>query len=326
MGDVSAIVLSNGEPCTARALACLDRQTLCPEEVLLVGPEVSPFYRAFNAGAEQVKTEFFVQVDSDMVLDEDCVEGLRSRMSEGVGMVSGLLRDPLLLRIMGVHLFRTECVRATAYSDSVVPESDFSTAMQDAGWILICALAPDKPGLLRNTFGLHDPGYTLASTYSKFLVTGSQIRHRGVGVRARSLLDQLLNSRHEHAIIACLAAARGYTLALHEDFQRPFSAVSECAFLERFFGSEDQEPLGDGVHLDLGTTDWRGLFDAAARVGQELSRRRSPRKFVQTMRTVYRTPDLPSFVALTGLCDGVFRDLGSSDSRYHYEHLVGLFN
>ena len=326
MDDVSAIVLSNGEACTARALACLDRQTLRPAETILVGPEVSPFYRAFNAGAAQVKTEFFVQVDSDMVLDDTCLQSLRSRVTERVGMVSGLLRDPLLTRVMGVHLFRTECVRATAYTDSVVPESDFSTAMQDAGWLLICAVAPEKPASERNTYGVHDPGYTLESTFSKFLVTGSQIRRRGVGVRARSFLQQLLTSRHPHAIIACLAAARGYTLALQDDFPRPFPVGPESAFLEAFFSGPDRVPPASVAQLDLTTTDWRQLFEAAARVGQELHRRPSPGALVRTMRAVYEAPCLASFAALTGLCDGLFRDLGSADARYDYAHLVRLLN
>ena len=324
--DVSAIVLSNGEAHTERALESLERQTLRPAEIIPVGPEVSPFYRAFDAGAAQVKTRFFVQVDSDMVLDGTCLQSLRDCMTGRVGMVSGLLRDPILTRIMGVQLFRSEAVRAITHTDSIVTESNFSTSLQQAGWVRICALNPEKPGAERNTLGLHDPGYTPESTFSKFLVTGTQIRCRGVGKRGRSFLQQLLASQHRYSIIACIAAARGFTLALRDDILRPFPAHSESVFLETFLNQPDPSPPRRVPPIDLSLTDWRRLFEEFASIGQELCRRCDPEAFVHTMRNLVQTPNLASFVALTGLCNGLFRDFDEEDLRYDYDHLANLLN
>ena len=67
MNDVSAILLSSGEPFVARARQALEAQS-CPLEV--VGVEnVTPFHRAFAAGVARVTTPFFGQVDADRVLD-----------------------------------------------------------------------------------------------------------------------------------------------------------------------------------------------------------------------------------------------------------------
>ncbi len=47
MSDVSAVVLTLGEPHTGRALESITRQTLPPAEVIVI-EGVSPFFRAMN--------------------------------------------------------------------------------------------------------------------------------------------------------------------------------------------------------------------------------------------------------------------------------------
>jgi len=61
------------------------------KEIIIV-QNVIPFYKAFNTGVSKVTSEFFVQVDSDMILDETCLEDLRACMSQDVGMVLGSLK------------------------------------------------------------------------------------------------------------------------------------------------------------------------------------------------------------------------------------------
>ena len=131
---VSAIVLSNGERSTDRARESLARQTLPLDEVIEVGPEIRPFHRAINFGFSRVSSDFVLQVDSDMVLDDDCLERLRGCMTDRAAMVAGLLRDPLLTRIMGIKLVRARCFRETQYTDSIATETDFSSGLERAGW------------------------------------------------------------------------------------------------------------------------------------------------------------------------------------------------
>src|ERR1043166_2461548 len=107
MSDITAVILSIGEDTTQRAIESVRRQALPVKEIITIR-NVVPFYKAFNLGVSKVKTEFFIQVDSDMILDENCVEDLRACMTADVGLVLGSLRDPLMTRIGWVKLFRTK--------------------------------------------------------------------------------------------------------------------------------------------------------------------------------------------------------------------------
>ena len=60
--DVSAVVLTIGEPTTQEVMDSIGRQSLRPCETI-VDRNVSPFHKAINTGVAQVKTPFFVQVD-----------------------------------------------------------------------------------------------------------------------------------------------------------------------------------------------------------------------------------------------------------------------
>jgi hypothetical protein len=105
MNDISAVVLTLGEETTQRAIDSLEGQTVLPKEIITIR-NVTPFYKAINLGASKVKTPFFIQVDSDMILDENCLENLGESMTDNVGVAIGQLRDPLMGMESGVKLFR----------------------------------------------------------------------------------------------------------------------------------------------------------------------------------------------------------------------------
>lgn len=122
MSDVTAVLFTIGEPYAARAVDSVRRQTQPAADLVVVGASESPFHRAFNAAAAQVRTQFFLQVDADLVLDADCIAGLRACMSDELGVVTGRLRDPLLGRIGAVRLFRTTCFERLAFPDTISPD------------------------------------------------------------------------------------------------------------------------------------------------------------------------------------------------------------
>ena len=76
MNDVSVVLLTTGEETTLRAVESLKKQTLKPVETIII-ENVTPFHNAINAGIRRVKTDYFVQLDSDFVLDENCIEILK---------------------------------------------------------------------------------------------------------------------------------------------------------------------------------------------------------------------------------------------------------
>jgi len=133
MSDVSAVVLSIGEPYTRRAVDSLASQTMPPEDVIVV-EHVSPFCRAVNDGARRVRTPFFVQVDADMILDPGCIEVLRRHVRSDTGVVVGALRDSLAGQAIGVKLFRTECFQRLEMPDSISPDTDFGEMLPRHGW------------------------------------------------------------------------------------------------------------------------------------------------------------------------------------------------
>ena len=124
MNDITAIVLSIGEETTKRAIDSVKKQTLLPKEIVIV-ENVSPFNKALNKGASNVETEFFIQVDSDMILDENCFQDLRSCMTDDVGVAIGQLRDPLMGMESGVKIFRKICFDKVQFKDSVATDNFF---------------------------------------------------------------------------------------------------------------------------------------------------------------------------------------------------------
>ena len=220
MNDVSAILLSSGEPFVARARQALEAQS-CPLEV--VGVEnVTPFHRAFAAGVARVTTPFFVQVDADMVLDPTCVESLRKAMEPGVGVVCGNLRDPLSGQVEGVKLFRTEVARRIEQTDSVSSETDFVASMEREGWRLkYIGRVGTEGNAPHMTYGDHLPDYSADYTFQKYLLEGRKYRYRGARAGLFSKLHALGRSRHAMMPLARIALAHGFFLDADGDQHVP---------------------------------------------------------------------------------------------------------
>lgn len=210
MSDVSAVLFTLDEPYTARAIESLRRQSLPAADLIVVGPDEAPFHRAFNAGASQVRTEYFLQLDADLVLDADCIAVLRACMADELGVVTGRLRDPLLGRIGAVRLFRTACFERTAFPDTVSPDTDFVASIYAAGWRRLDALARRAgPAELWHTVGEHRPDYTPLYTFAKFRLDGARYRYRRDPYTLRDVAARLRRSTHPAAVLALIALLHG---------------------------------------------------------------------------------------------------------------------
>ena len=236
MSDITAVVLSIGEETTARAIESAARQRLPPKEIITVR-NVSPFYKAMNFGASRVTTEFFVQVDSDMILDDNCLEDLRACMREEVGLVLGSLRDPLMGRIGWVKMFRTQCFKAVQYKDLVSQDLVFKDDIAKIGWNTVVAIRPlsGAPSEFWHTFGEHRPAYTPHYTYSKYLVKGRKYRYRKALPSMQWHIKRLIRSAHPMALIAEIALAHGIFIRKEQDLLQPYGRNEDFEFLESFF-------------------------------------------------------------------------------------------
>jgi hypothetical protein len=216
VSEVSAVVLSVGEPYTQRAIDSLAAQTVRLQDIIVI-ENVSPFFRAINDGARQVRTPFFVQVDADMILDPNCVEVLLGRVRADSGIVVAELRDPLSGPTVGVKLFRTECFRLATMPDSLAQDTDFGAMLRRRGWHTHFVEEPGSERSAQATLGEHRPEYTPTYTYRKFLVEGARLRHRAARHGLFSRMGTLERSVHPRAVLAQLALGHGFFLRSRRD-------------------------------------------------------------------------------------------------------------
>lgn len=139
MNDVSVVLLTTGEETTKRAVESIKKQTLQPVETIII-ENVTPFHKAINSGIRRVKTYYFLQLDSDFILDENCIELLRNSMLPGVGIAIGQLRDPISGITSGVKMYSTNCFSNKEFNDSVSPETDIIKELCRDGWRMFIQL------------------------------------------------------------------------------------------------------------------------------------------------------------------------------------------
>lgn len=306
MSDVTALVLSVGEDFTDRAIASVHRQTFPVAETIVVRG-ISPFYRALNDGAVRVRTPFFIQVDADMILHDTCVEDLRNCVSDTVGIVVGHLWDPLLGRIVGIKLFRTRCFDDVKLRECTAPESNFVQDIQRLGWTTVYALkySGDSPAEM-HVFGEHRPDYTPHYTFCKYMREGAKARYRKAGDGFRGVFRQLRSNAHEAATIATIAAAHGIFVKEERELYGPFEQSEGFEFLQRFLIAPETNGHAPAARGELVHKDFREGFKRSYELGILLRQCRSSATFMAYMRQLGMERSIASWVALVGLCHGLF--------------------
>lgn len=308
MSDVSALVLSLGEDYTERALASVRDQTRPVAETVVVRG-VSPFHRAFNSGLARVRTAFFVQVDADMILDATCVADLRLCVADHVGIVVGHLRDPLLGRLVGIKLFRTQCFERLQFRDTISFDTDFVGDMERQGWTTVYALkyAGESPAGL-HVFGDHRPDYTPHYTFCKYVIEGARYRYRKAGGGIRHLFWLLQSSRHPLATTATVAAAHGIFLKDERDLLQPYPRDGEAEFLQEFLAGSGMASGADAHPEDLAQGDVRTGFKRAYALGTRLRQAHAGAAFQAWLDRLRSQHGVAPWVASVGLCHGLFTE------------------
>src|SRR5262245_23707759 len=311
MSDVTAVVLSIGEPFTDRAVASIGRQTLAAAETIVVR-DVSPFHRALNQGAAQVRTQFFAQVDADMILEPTCLEELRTRMDDRLGLVSAYLRDALMGRAQGIRLYRTACFEHVEIRDTISPDMDFAQDIQRHGWGRLYAL---RYGAARpehwHTCGDHQPDYTPNYTFCKFVLEGVRSRYRRREGRVRTKFRQLRASRHHAATIALIALSHGLFQRGAHDLLVPYGRTADFELLETFLAASGDAPTAPGVPQDGADGDLRRRFASAYEWGYRCRLAGAPSAFLARLRQLTRQDTLAAWLALVGMCHGLFHQNGN---------------
>jgi glycosyltransferase involved in cell wall biosynthesis len=303
--DVSAVVLTIGEPTTQRALDSLTRQTLRPAEVVIV-KDVRPIHKAINEGAARVTTPFFVQVDSDMVLDPDCIEQLRKRMRPKMGEVVGMLRDPLMGQVMGVKLYRTECFRQVSMPDSITPDTDHYQLIRARGWKGTLARRGLRTRLNEVlALGEHSPSYTPDYTYHKYLLEGRRYHYRQSHLGIRWHFAKLERSTHRSALIAQIGLAHGVFLDSSEDLLGRKDVLGDHFIdLERFF--DNSLEAASAVTTRPAAKVSAELYSSYFKLGRSLFEERKPRALEEVVRALGGTRgDDAAWIAKIALFRGI---------------------
>jgi glycosyl transferase family 2 len=285
--DVSAVVLTLGEPSTSLALASLDHQTHRLAEVITV-QDMRPWHEAMNEGVRRVRTPFLVQVDSDMILDPDCVARLRKAARKNTGIVVGMLRDPLIGTVVGIKLFRTQCFGQVRMPDSISPDTDYGARVRAAGWkIAHVGRHFYKRPKNWDTLGEHSPSYTPEYTYRKHLLEGCRFLYRRSIEGIRWHFSRLEMSPHPMAYIAQAGLANGMFLKARRDLLGIADAewYPRCEELLRFFGSSPVS-IEIGIRTLEGPRSPRLAFAYYYRLGQKLFRENDPASLCSMLKAL----------------------------------------
>ena len=314
--EMTALLISLDEPCVERALASIERQTVPFADVVRV-EGVRPFHRALNDGAARVKTEHFVQVDADMILDDDCVARLSECTHADVGAVIGMLRDPLYGRVEAIKLFRTSEVTRIGFGDSISPDTDFLSLMEKGGRYMVYALRhdTDSPGAW-HTFGEHRPDYQPLGTFEKNKRDGRRIRHRGRAESVRFHLDLLHRSAHPYALIAEVGIAHG----LFEDWEgdrqdgvnrdgNDFRRLSELLARAGRSRGMLRTRMDDAAATAALLGSAERVFHSSYSLGTALSAVRDGAAFVAALDARHRVRHPWAWLAQAALCRGLFAGL-----------------
>ena len=309
------VLLSVGEPTVARARASVDRQTIGVVGIIDVS-DVRPFYRALNDGARQVTTEFFAQVDADMVLDPDCLELLRLAMlaDPNIGVAIGFLRDPLVGRASGIRMFRRACFDDAEFGDSISPDTDFLDAMPARGWRAAYALRFDSRSREQwHTFGDHLPAYDALYTWRKYQMEGARYIYRGLTWGLEWHLGVVEQSVHPVALLARVAMLQGTLSGMIDDrLGRDGSDAYDASLLDwqTFRHTTVTAPAMLLRALSSLVLNPVAAYRVCHAVGQALRRRNAWPTFERAMSLIAHSRAPHRWVAQAGLCRGIM--LGSA--------------
>ena len=326
MNDVTAVVLTIGEETTQRAIDSLNSQTVLPNEIIVI-KDIAPFHKALNLGTSKVKTEFFIQVDSDMILDKNCLEDFRKCMQENVGIVVGHLADDLVGRVVNPKMFRKKCFEKAQFRDSISPDTDFKKDILRFGWKTVYALSfKEKNKRLWHTFGVHKPIYSSSYTYSKYLLEGRRYRYRRDFPGFIWHFKQLQSSSHSVSLIAQIAMVHGIFLEEDRDLLKPYSKDNDFSFLENFLGSKDSYNIKGLDSLLFSAFKPKTAFRRFYELGIGLRKHNSFVALEYYLNRLSESHDIFAWIAKVGLCQGLFsNNFDKAKFKKDYAALKELF-
>ena len=279
--------------------------------------DISPFHRALNYAADQVRTDFFLQVDCDMILARHCIADLRSAMTANVGITMGALTDPLMGVISGVKMFRTEVFSRIRFRDTVSPDRDFYRNMENLGYRWIDVLgrsdSPMEQNAVWHCCGRHEPDYSPLYTFAKYRLLGRRYRSwrdlPGLQWRFRRLGLCTLDA----ALIAQVAMGHGIFSRDCGDGLRPYARSRDFDFLMEFLGTDRPSLFPGELPAGLLSGTAERDFQRCYELAETIADKGSPRDLKRMLPALHAYDEDSSWTGKVGLCHGLFASVTGND-------------
>ena len=169
---VTVFVTTVGAPSFETCMRFLEQQD-CRFRLQIIS-NVGPLNAAFQKMLDDCQTEFYVQVDEDMLLYPHAVRTLFERMSRHpahiVLHVEYLYDSHLRRGIQGIKIFRHEVVKRYPFRDVDGCEVDQIKRFRDGGFDYVVVRPPEETDPFRDTLGLHGTNYTREAAYVRYYV------------------------------------------------------------------------------------------------------------------------------------------------------------
>ncbi len=329
MNDITAVVLSVGERTTERAIRSVRRQSVEAKELLVIR-DITPYYRAMNHAASRVKTDYFVVVDADMVLDKNCVEQLRENMLDGVGIAMGALRDPLMGTENGIKMYNKKCFEKARFKNTVSSDTDFFDDICKHGWkVKRISESTDDDRFKRNihTFGDHLPEYDEVYVFRRYFLLGRRYHYRNDPQNLKKRLFRLAEVNHEYSAVAQIALAHGIFSNDNGDMLNPLLYIANEDFrtLKKFIKSNKEGSM-HGMSIETkGSMNTEELFRFYYKLAIEFKAPGTFGRFNEYMKRVDEIHNAEAWIAKIGLAEGIFSGSFCEDEvKQKFNHLMKL--
>lgn len=329
MNDITAVVLSVGEKTTERAIKSVRNQSEKPGELLVIR-EITPYYRAMNHAVSLVKTDYFVVVDADMVLDKNCIEDLRKNMHLDVGIVIGALRDPLMGTENGIKMYNKKCFDKARFKNTVSPDTDFFDDIGKSGFsVKRISESEDSDRFEENiqTFGDHLPDYDEVYTYRRYFLLGRRYHHRNDSLNLKKRFLRLAEVNHEYSIVAQIALGHGVFSNDSRDLLNPslYDANEDFRRLQNFLKSNNESSV-DEIKLETNEPkNSEELFRFYYQLGIKFKALGSFEKFNEYMKKADEIHNANAWIAKIGLSEGIFSSsFNEVEVKQKFIHLMKL--
>lgn len=162
MAKTTVFILTIDDPALAFCEQAIQKQTYNDFELDYI-INIRPFNAAMQEAINRCNTEYFIQVDEDMIMYSDSVKMMQDRMDaapDNIGMLCFHLFDKDRdLKIQGIKIYRTICFQGLVANNVLTSEMDLLEQLDNAGyrWLLCPEVA-----------GNHGTYYTPETIYLRY--------------------------------------------------------------------------------------------------------------------------------------------------------------